>query len=61
VNASKELDAQMKGHILAICSRLMYSVGIAESEMFWLLNTFLTFIPYLNGRNHIEGEWISNI
>jgi hypothetical protein len=57
VNACKELmSAQLKAHLLAVCARAIHSVGIPESEVFWMVSTFLTFIPHLNGRNHIEGQ-----
>uniref|UniRef100_A0A914I9J7 GATOR complex protein NPRL3 n=1 Tax=Globodera rostochiensis TaxID=31243 RepID=A0A914I9J7_GLORO len=54
VSASRGLNAALKSHVLDICARDVHAVGVPEAEVFWLLDNFLTLVPFLDGRHHME-------
>jgi len=53
VNSVRELSTGIKESLLNLCSLSLLS-KVAETEVFWLVNTFVSFIPYLNGKHHLE-------
>jgi len=53
VNSVRELGAEIKESLLNLCTQSLLS-KVAETEVFWLVNTFVSFIPYLNGKHHLE-------
>ena len=56
VNSCRELllSPALKSHVLAICGQAIHQIGVSEEQMFWLANTFISFVPFLNGRHHVE-------
>lgn len=54
VNSQDEkISLEMKETILSISSHAISS-GTPEVEVFGLISTFFSLLPYMNGRNHIE-------
>ncbi|KAI1715395.1 phosducin domain-containing protein [Ditylenchus destructor] len=53
IGNARDLAPEIRDYLLDLCSQAISS-GVEESEVFWLLNSFISFIPFFNGRTHIE-------
>ncbi|KAL3111357.1 hypothetical protein niasHT_019587 [Heterodera trifolii] len=55
VHDSREfIPVALKSHILTICARAVHLVGVPESEVFDILAAFMTIVPFMDGRHHLE-------
>uniref|UniRef100_A0A914DBK2 GATOR1 complex protein NPRL3 C-terminal HTH domain-containing protein n=1 Tax=Acrobeloides nanus TaxID=290746 RepID=A0A914DBK2_9BILA len=53
INERKEIDDEIKLNLIRICGELSNS-GMSEMDIFWLLSSFISILPFLNGRHHFE-------